>query len=128
MGTMTSQITSLTSVYSTAYRAQIKENLKAPRHWPLSGNSPVTGEFPAQMASNAENVYTWWRHHVYNQVNAEYRNFLDKFKRHWMINSREKIEMATIGNYISEFRTSIITKWRHMTLDTVITIWLGSEL
>ena len=27
-------------------------------------NSPVTGEFPAQMASNAENVSIWWRHHV----------------------------------------------------------------
>ena len=28
------------------------------------GNSPVTGEFPAQRASNAENVFIWWRHHV----------------------------------------------------------------
>ena len=28
-----------------------------------AGNSPVTGEFPAQRASNAENVYIWWRHH-----------------------------------------------------------------
>ena len=28
------------------------------------GNSPVTGEFPAQMASNAENFSIWWRHHV----------------------------------------------------------------
>ena len=26
-------------------------------------NSPVTGEFPAQRASNAENVSIWWRHH-----------------------------------------------------------------
>ena len=29
-----------------------------------TGNSPVTGEFPAQMASSAENVSIWWRHHV----------------------------------------------------------------
>ena len=28
------------------------------------GNSPVTGEFPPQRASNAENVSVWWRHHV----------------------------------------------------------------
>ena len=28
------------------------------------GNSPGTGEFPAQMASNAENVSIWWRHHA----------------------------------------------------------------
>ena len=27
------------------------------------GNSPVTGEFPAQRASNAENDSIWWRHH-----------------------------------------------------------------
>ena len=27
------------------------------------GNSPVTGEFPAQRASNAENVSIWWCHH-----------------------------------------------------------------
>ena len=24
----------------------------------------VTGEFPAQIASNAKNVFIWWRHHV----------------------------------------------------------------
>ena len=28
-----------------------------------AGNSPVTGEFPAQTASNAEIVSIWWRHH-----------------------------------------------------------------
>ena len=27
------------------------------------GNSPGTGEFPAQRASNAENVSIWCRHH-----------------------------------------------------------------
>ena len=29
-----------------------------------AGNSPATGEFPSQMASNAENVSIWWRHHA----------------------------------------------------------------
>ena len=28
-----------------------------------AGNSLGTGEFPAQMAGNAENVSIWWRHH-----------------------------------------------------------------
>ena len=28
------------------------------------GNSPVTGEFPPQRASNAENVSIWWRYHA----------------------------------------------------------------
>ena len=29
-----------------------------------TGYSPVTGEVPAQRASNAENVSIWWRHHA----------------------------------------------------------------
>ena len=29
------------------------------------GNSPVTGEFPAQKASNTENVFIWWRLHAF---------------------------------------------------------------
>ena len=37
MGAMVSQLTSLTTVYSTFIQAQIKENIKAPRHWPLCG-------------------------------------------------------------------------------------------
>ena len=32
------------------------------------GNSPVTKEFPAQRASNAENVSIWWRHHELGYV------------------------------------------------------------
>ena len=45
-------------------QTQIKENLKAPRHWPLCGEFTGTGEFPAQRTSYAENVSIWWRHHV----------------------------------------------------------------
>ena len=37
-------------------QAQIKENLKLRVTGLCAGYSPVTGEFPAQMASNAENV------------------------------------------------------------------------
>ena len=45
-----------------------------------AGNSPVTGEFPAQMASNAENVSIWWRHHAapyshYNMIWFRYSSF-----------------------------------------------------
>ena len=46
-------------------QAQIKENIKATRHWPLWGEFPVTVELPAQRAaSNAENASIWWRQHV----------------------------------------------------------------
>ena len=62
MGEMASQITSLTIVYSIVHSGA-KKNIK-PRVTGLCvGNSPVTGEFPPQMASNVENTYIWWRHH-----------------------------------------------------------------
>ena len=38
-------------------QVKIKENIKAPRHWPLCG------EFTGDRASNAEKVSIWWRHH-----------------------------------------------------------------
>ena len=45
-------------------QALIKENTKLRCVTGFcAGNSPVTGEFPAQMASNVENVSIWWRHH-----------------------------------------------------------------
>ena len=40
------------------------------------GNSPVTGEFPAQRASDAENDTIWWRHHmamIWTNDNLVYR-------------------------------------------------------
>ena len=37
MGVMVSQITSLTIVTQSFIQAQIKESIKAPRHWPLWG-------------------------------------------------------------------------------------------
>ena len=40
------------------------------------GNSPGTGEFPAQMASNAENVSIWWRHHDRVSLKIACRIFL----------------------------------------------------
>ena len=43
-------------------QSQIKENIKAPCHWPLWGG--FTGEIPAQKASKAGNVSIWWRHNA----------------------------------------------------------------
>ena len=38
---------------------------KALHHWPLCGEFTGTGEFPPQMATNAENMSIWWRHHAF---------------------------------------------------------------
>ena len=64
MGAMATQITSLTMVHSTVYSGADKKKPSKLRVTGLcAGISPVTGEFPAQMASNADNVSIWWRHH-----------------------------------------------------------------
>ena len=52
MGAMASQITNLTIFYSTVIRAQITENIKAPRQWPLWGEFTGNRWFSALMASN----------------------------------------------------------------------------
>ena len=60
MGAMASQIISLTIVYSTVYSGSDQRKYQS---WASLAFVLVTGEFPAQMASNAENVSIWWRHH-----------------------------------------------------------------
>ena len=44
------------------FRHRWKETSKLRVTGLCAGNSPVTGEFPAQRASNAESVSIWWRH------------------------------------------------------------------
>ena len=72
MGAMASQITCLTIVYSNVYsgadqrKHQSSASLAFVRgihRWPVI--------FPAQMASNAENVSIWWRHHEYSDPHVK---------------------------------------------------------
>ena len=62
MNAMASQVTGVSLFTQSFVQAQIKENIKALRHWSCEDNSPVTGKFPATRASNAEKVSIWWRH------------------------------------------------------------------
>ena len=65
MGSMVSQITSLTIVYSAVYSGADQrkyQSSESQAFW--AGNSPGTGDFPAQRAGNAENVSIWWRHYA----------------------------------------------------------------
>ena len=40
-----------------------KKTSKLRVNGPCEGNAPVAGGFPSQRASNARNVFIWWRHH-----------------------------------------------------------------
>ena len=69
MSTMASQITGVSIVYSNVCSGA--DQTKTSKLWVTGlcgGNSPVSGEFPAQGASNAENVPIWWRHHGHSKV------------------------------------------------------------
>ena len=102
LSAMTSQITSLKIVYSTVCSDADQRNIKAPRHWLCDGNSPVTGEFPAQKATNAENVSIWWRHHAFEWVT---------FSCHWYRTSVPEagIKVRDKYNYISQYVWDVIT-------------------
>ena len=58
MSAMASQITSLNRLFGRRSKKTSKLCITGLHEW----NSPVTGEFPAQRASDAENVSIWWRH------------------------------------------------------------------
>ena len=65
MSAMASQITGVSIVCSTV--CSDADQRKHQKHCVIGlceGNPPVTGGFPSQRASNAENVSIWWRHHV----------------------------------------------------------------
>ena len=83
MTTLASQITSLTVVYSIAYTGvdQRKHQSSAS----LAFVRP--GEFPAQRASNAENVSIWWRHHVTGSCCIDVENNRTLHKTQMLLNS-----------------------------------------
>ena len=64
MNAMASQTTGVSIVYSTVcWSVDKKKTAKLHVTGLCEGNSPMTGEFPAQRASNAENAFIRWRHH-----------------------------------------------------------------
>ena len=56
----------LVCLFNSLFRRRSKRTSNLRVTGLCAGNSPVSGEFPAQRASNAENVFIWWRHHVYS--------------------------------------------------------------
>ena len=50
-------------LHNRLFRRRSKKTSKLHVTCLCEGNSPGTGEFPAQRASNMENVSIWWRHH-----------------------------------------------------------------
>ena len=47
------------------------------------GTSPVTGEFPTQRPSNAENVSIWWRDHAFCFNHTNWRQCYHQNRKHY---------------------------------------------
>ena len=107
MGTVASQITSLTIVYSTVIQTEIKENIKAPCHWSLCGEFTGICEFPAQWASNAENVSIWWRHH-------------DRIKQHSEQINLKIITLANVGCLLKIEHMTYVHHFSHRVVYNIV--------
>ena len=80
MSAMAFQITSLTINYSTVYSTRRSKKTSKLRVTGLcEGNSPVTGWFPSQSASNAENVSIGWGHHERQRAIRNYTRMYRKY-------------------------------------------------
>ena len=100
MGPMASQITSLTTVYSTVCSGTDQRKHKALRHWHLCGEFTGDRWIPAQMANNVENVSIWWRHHDLSQLSCVFN-----YRCLWQI-SRLSLSWRQWLN------TTLLRRWR----------------
>ena len=122
MNRMASQITSLTTVYSTIWSdADQRKNQSSASLAFVQGIQPGTGEFPAQMASIAENAYIWWRHHEYPQ-NISALNFLLNHSSPWWRTTH--VYKPSIGSML----TIMSNLWRLVSLPFPMSSLLSSRV
>ena len=60
-------------LFNCLFRRRSKKTSKLRVTGLCAGNSPGTGEFPAQRSSKAENVSIWWRHYVCKNTTPSHR-------------------------------------------------------
>ena len=84
------------------FRHRSKKTLKLRVTGLCVGNSPGTGEFPTQMASYAENISIWWRHHGSNtKVEPEKTSWEnDQRLEFWLVlGSKTALKLGLWGPY-----------------------------
>ena len=103
-----SQITSLAIVNSTVYSGADQRKHQSPASLAfVRGIHRVPGEFPAQMASDAESVSIWWRHHGYlGCLSVIRKSFLchDVIKSKTVISDHNNGKGNVIGLNLDEIR------------------------
>ena len=104
-------------------QAKINENIKAPRHWLLWGEIHwwwLTGGFPSQTATNAENVSIWSRHHANKQSSRKvWHDDVIKWKhfpRYWPF---------VWGIHRSRWIANTKGQWRGALMFSLICVWIN---
>ena len=91
-----------------------------------AGNSPGTGEFPAQSTSNAENVSIWWRHHGSGEVRRSTPRGLIIHPWFFVFTAKRYLGNAVWGHSVlGHDHVTCVRKWKcnyHMT--TMMTVCL----
>ena len=96
-------------LFNRLFRRRSKETSKRRVTGLCAGNSPGTGEFPAQIASNAENVSIWWRHHEWRD------SVLTKIYNTWpWIENGARFYMYRLYVYVYIYRIRLMRFVLHM--------------
>ena len=107
-------------------QAQIKENIEAPRHWPLCGEFTGDQWIPRKMASNTENVSIWWRHHVNRLIDSIDMCTVTSWcvKRLWQI-----VRIFLLSQHLSAASFSQFAWWRHQleTFSALLALCAGNS-
>ena len=97
------------------FRRRSKETSKLRVTGLREGMSPVTGEFPAQRASNAANVSIWWRHHDTIQPHNATLIIIVSIKLDpatWQANIQPNYTIAALNNcWVIEMYMRVIYFW-----------------
>ena len=83
--------------------------------------SPMTGEFPSQRTSNAENVSIWWRHHDISHINL-WRTSL----RHAYLFTRFATVSAICPTHITSsfsVHKAVVVKYKHRRVECTLHRW-----
>ena len=125
MGAMASQITSFTIVHSTIYSGADQRKHQSSASVAGVGNSPGTGWFTAQVASNAENVSIWWRHHDWRFYVMEWYTSL-AVGTFCVVSTSARGDVIFLGKYLQQttLRTNRYIWWTKRLLN----LWLIFEI
>ena len=94
----------LDCLFNRLFRRRSKKTSKLRVTGLCEGNSLVTCEFSAQMASNAENVSIWWRHHGH-----QYYLFCQKHASLWNCASYVTIYMHRRGVILNKSKQPVLS-------------------